>query len=76
MTFLVVSLLLLVSGVDRAIDQWTTQSTQGLFFVYDDKGDVVYSTSYQGNLALYDRIVHPWRAAARIQAHPGIIPRA
>ncbi len=47
--FLIVSLFLLVSGVDAALDHLSHSATQNSFTVYDEQGYVVLA--YDGDLA-------------------------
>ena len=49
-TLLIVSLFLIVSGIDAALDHLTHSPTQSSFTVYSEQGGVVLA--YDGDLAL------------------------
>jgi len=55
--FLVVSLFLLVSGVDTALDHLTHSTTQNSFTVYSERGGIILA--YEGDLSVCKAYAKP-----------------
>jgi hypothetical protein len=66
---LIISLFIVVRGVDSALDQISRLPTQSNLTFYSDKGDVVYA--YSGDLHLCKVTVKPGRPTAPEYVHRG-----
>jgi hypothetical protein len=62
LVLLVVSLFLVVSGVDAALDHLSHANTQNSFTVYDEQGSVVLA--YDGDLSVCKAYARPEPVAA------------
>jgi len=62
LVLLVVSLFVLVSGVDAALDHLSHSATQSSFALYNEKGAVV--VAYNGDLSSYKAFAKPGPVAA------------
>lgn len=60
-TFLLVALLLLVSGVNTALDHLTSSPAQNSFTWYNEKGEIIMA--YNGDLNQCRAYVKPGRTA-------------
>jgi hypothetical protein len=70
---LLAALLLLLSGVDSALDRLAVAPEQGAFTFYNKKGETLFS--YRGDLAFCKLYTHSLRARF-LPAHSGLAPRA
>ena len=70
---LLTALLLLISGVDCALDRLSLSPDEGAFALYNQKGQTLYT--YRGDLAFCQLYLHPLRARF-FPSHAGIAPRA
>jgi len=68
-TLLIVSLFLLVSGVDATLDHLSSTPDQSSYTIFDNKGDVV--ASYTGDLRNCKLTLKPGRPV-----RPEFIPRS
>ena len=68
LVLLIVSLFLVVSGVNRALDHFSHSETQNSFTVYNEQGSVVLA--YDGDLSAGKAYVKPGPVAA-----PGFLHR-
>jgi len=56
LTFLIVSLFLVVSGVDATLDHMTHSTSQNGFTYYGPKGEVIFA--YEGNFKAATKLPH------------------
>jgi len=68
-TLLIVSLFLLVSGVNATLGHLSRSTMESSYTIFDDKGDVV--ASYTGDLRNCKLTLKPGRPV-----HPEFIPRS
>jgi hypothetical protein len=75
LVFLVVALLLVVSGVDTALDRLAASPAQASYTLYGQNGRALLS--YDGDLTFCPIFIHPARVTPRpFQSRFGFAPRA